>query len=96
LSLYSVNLYMLGLHPGGSVAVMDAPDTDADWWTIPEVAAYLGVSASTVSAYRARNQMPAPDRVIGRTPVWRPKRIVTWHSGRPSQDRKSSAAGSTG
>jgi len=64
---------------------MGAPDPEADWWTVKDVAAHLGVSVHTVSSYRSRQQMPAPDRVIGRTPVWRPARIIDWHADRPGR-----------
>lgn len=63
--------------------VADGPDPRADWWTTSDVAAYLGVSMSTVSTYRARGQMPPPDQTLGRTRLWRPKRIVEWHKKRP-------------
>lgn len=59
------------------------PDTAADWWTTSDVAAYLGVRVGTISAYRARNQMPEPDMTVGRTHMWRPARIVAWHEARP-------------
>ncbi|ORT52970.1 hypothetical protein KBI5_08930 [Frankia sp. KB5] len=58
-------------------------DPEAEWWTTSDVAAYLDVRVSTVTAYRRRSQMPEPDRTIGRTPVWRPKRIIEWHESRP-------------
>jgi hypothetical protein len=60
-----------------------APDPDTDWWTTTDVADYLGVTVGTVSSYRARGQMPAPDRTIGRTHVWTPRRIIEWHDQRP-------------
>src|SRR5262245_4495852 len=60
-----------------------APNRDAEWWTTSDVAAYLGVQVATVSMYRKRGQMPEPDLTIGRTHVWRPERIVTWHQARP-------------
>jgi hypothetical protein len=59
------------------------PDPKTDWWTTTDVAAYLGVTVGTVSSYRARGQMPEPDRTIGRTHVWSPRRIIEWHDGRP-------------
>jgi hypothetical protein len=59
------------------------PDPNADWWTTSDVAAYLGVGVSTVSTYRLRQQMPAPDLTLGRTHVWRPKTIIDWHTSRP-------------
>jgi hypothetical protein len=63
--------------------VVAEPDPDADWWVTSDVAAYLDVTPATVASYRHREQMPAPDRVIGRTPVWRPARIIEWHEQRP-------------
>ena len=54
-------------------------------WTIPDVAAYLGVQPSTVRAYRARPpQMPEADGRTGRTPWWLPKTIRAW---RPKEDK---------
>jgi hypothetical protein len=46
------------------------------------VAAYIGVNVATVSAYRSRGQMPAPDMTVGRTQMWRPARIVDSHQAR--------------
>lgn len=60
-----------------------APDSEAEWWTTSDVATYLGVGVATVSAYRSRGQMPAPDKTIGRTHVWAPARIIEWHAKRP-------------
>lgn len=59
------------------------PDPDAEWWTTSEVAAYLGVQVATVTNYRKRGQMPAPDFTVGRTHMWRPPRVIQWHSSRP-------------
>ena len=59
------------------------PDRKAQWWTTSDVAAYLGLRVGTVSSYRQRGQMPAPDATFGRTHVWQPSRIVDWHEGRP-------------
>lgn len=61
------------------------PSPDLEWWTSADVAAYLGVRASTVSTYRMRGQMPAPDEKIGRTQLWRPQTIIEWHSRRPGR-----------
>jgi len=63
------------------------PDPNAEWWTTADVAAYLGVGSSTVSAYRLRSQMPQPDMTVGRTRVWRPARIVAWNEKRPGPGR---------
>lgn len=63
--------------------VSAAPDPTVEWWITSDVAAYLGVGVSTVSGYRRRGQMPAPDMTVGRTHLWRPKRIIDWHASRP-------------
>lgn len=46
--------------------------------TSQQVAELLGVSPKTISAYKARGQMPAPDREYGRTPLWRYSTIEKW------------------
>ena len=58
------------------------PDPESEWWTTSDVASYLGLKVATVSAYRARGQMPDPDATIGRTHVWKPDRIIAWHETR--------------
>jgi hypothetical protein len=60
------------------------PDPQAEWWTTSEVAAYIGVRVATVVTYRTREQMPAPDMIVGRTHMCRPARIVEWHALRPT------------
>lgn len=47
-------------------------------WTVPQVADHLGVSQSTVRAYLAREQMPAPDGRVGRTAWWWADTIREW------------------
>jgi predicted DNA-binding transcriptional regulator AlpA len=46
--------------------------------TSKQVAELLGVSPKTISAYKARNQMPKPDREYGRTPLWKHSTIEQW------------------
>ena len=58
-----------------------------DWWTTDDTATFLGVSTSTIRAYLARQQMPAPDRRIGRMTLWRPSTIRQWQNERPSAPR---------
>jgi hypothetical protein len=74
---------MCGASTRQTVDVTLQPDPAAEWWTTSDVAAYLGVRVATVSTYRKREQMPAPDLTLGRTPAWRPARIVEWHASRP-------------
>lgn len=46
--------------------------------TSKQVAELLGVSPKTISSYKARGQMPAPDREYGRTPLWKYSTIQEW------------------
>ena len=62
---------------------MTKPDPRADWWVPADVAAFLGIGPTTVASYKARGLMPEPDRFFGRTPAWRPARIIEWHEARP-------------
>jgi hypothetical protein len=55
------------------------PDPTAEYWTTSDVAAFCGVEVGTISSYRKREQMPAPDITVRtRTHLWRPERIVAW------------------
>ena len=56
------------------------PSMNAEWWTTTDVAAYLNVQVGTVSSYRHRGQMPAPDQTLGRTHLWRPSTITAWRA----------------
>jgi predicted DNA-binding transcriptional regulator AlpA len=47
-------------------------------YTTANVAAALGIAESTVRAYAARGQMPAPSGHVGRTPYWLPADIEPW------------------
>jgi hypothetical protein len=73
-------------------------DLDADYWTMADIADYLGVQLRTVHTYRYRGGqlrrraasgesltaeqlaggLPKEDRVLGRTPVWKPATITGW------------------
>jgi len=46
--------------------------------TSKQVAELLGVSPKTISAYKARGQMPNPDKEYGRTPLWSYETIEKW------------------
>jgi transposase len=62
---------------------MPPPDPADDWWTVPDVAAYLGVSEATVRRYRHRPRenggLPPEDRKFGQSPAWRPATITAWN-----------------
>lgn len=68
-----------------------AAELPDDWWTTDDVATYLGVVTSTVRAYVTRDQMPKPDRYIGRVRLWKPATIREWHQSRPRRDTKTPA-----
>ena len=58
-------------------------DRESELWTTSDVAAYLGVRPGTVSAYRHRGQMPAPEQTLGeRTHLWRASTIREWNASR--------------
>lgn len=57
--------------------------------TSTEVARLLRLSPSTITAYRARGKMPAPDMQYGRTPLWLPETIMNW---RGAQARATTSA----
>jgi hypothetical protein len=65
------------------------PDPKADYWTIDDVAEFWEVKPETVRTYRARKRayMPPPDRMIGRTPVWKPRTIIDYQ--RPGRGYRS-------
>ena len=50
--------------------------------TTSEVAQQLGITRSTVAAYSSRGQMPEPDVVYGRTPLWKEVTISRWTKSR--------------
>lgn len=54
--------------------------------TIGDVAHLAGISASTVRAYLAREQMPPATGKIGRTPYWEPEAIEPWLAERATRD----------
>lgn len=60
-----------------------AADPAADWWTMDDIAAHLGVKPTSIRRYRARpldkGGLPREDRMIGRTPVWKPVTVITWN-----------------
>lgn len=49
------------------------------------VAARLGVTYDTVTAYRSRGDMPEPDIMLGASPGWLPKTIEAWIKNRPGR-----------
>jgi hypothetical protein len=63
-------------------------DLPTDWWTTEDVLAFLKsagapISRATWAAYVSRGQAPAPDRMFGRSPAWRPTAVRDWQASRP-------------
>src|SRR5947199_5706826 len=63
-------------------------DLPRDWWTTDDVLAFLRsvgapISRATWAAYVSRGQAPAPDRMFGRSPAWRPAAVREWQASRP-------------
>lgn len=53
-------------------------DPNAEYWTVAEIAEHWGVKEQTVRSYRSRKrgELPEPDRIYGRTPLWKPATII--------------------
>ncbi|RCG19161.1 hypothetical protein DQ384_38085 [Sphaerisporangium album] len=62
-----------------------------------DIARHLGIGVRSVRTYRTAKILPKEDRMIGRTPVWRPSTITGWQrpgqgagGGRPRKDASAS------
>ncbi|MGW3196313.1 helix-turn-helix transcriptional regulator [Streptomyces sp. NPDC001118] len=64
-------------------------DPNAEYWTITEIAEHWGVKVATIRAYRSRKrgELPEPDHIYGRTPLWRPATIISFE--RPGQGART-------
>lgn len=51
-------------------------DPEADYWTLQDVAAHLGIKYDSARREKARGNLPDPDKVFGRSPAWRPATIL--------------------
>ncbi|MER6601855.1 helix-turn-helix transcriptional regulator [Streptomyces parvus] len=83
-------------------------DLNADYWTVEDIADHWGVTIQTVRSYRSRKrgELPEPDKMFGRSPVWRPSTITEFQRpGRgartdlketPSGDAAQDASGEAG
>ncbi|NDL60383.1 XRE family transcriptional regulator [Phytoactinopolyspora sp. XMNu-373] len=54
-----------------------------------ELARYLDVAPSTISAWVSREKMPQPARHVGRSPLWRVREIDAWEASRPGKGWRS-------
>jgi hypothetical protein len=73
------------------------PDPDspsADWWTMEDIAGYLGIKLPSVRRYRSRplanGGLPPEDRKFGQSPAWKAATIIGWHDGgRPGAGKRT-------
>ena len=67
----------------------DVADPNADYWTVADIAEYWHVAPQTVRTYRSRKrgELPEPDNVFGRSPVWKPATIINFV--RPGQGART-------
>jgi hypothetical protein len=73
-----------------SAVPQPADGLPSDWWTVADVARYLGIKASTVRTYVSRGDMPPPDRKMGqRVNLWKPQTIIRWHAKRPRKGERA-------
>lgn len=56
--------------------------SEDEWVTNEQLAEITGLKYSTLYTYRRRNTLPEPDSYIGRTPVWKRKKIEEWNLNR--------------
>ena len=64
-------------------------DPNAEYWTVAEIAEHWGVKVPTIRAYRSRKrgELPEPDQIYGRTPLWKPATIIGFE--RPGQGART-------
>lgn len=68
------------LSAAGEALVSGGPLLDSE-----AVATWLGVKRESVTRMKARGDLPEPDEVFGRSPVWRVSTIIEWQASRPGR-----------
>lgn len=70
--------------PVDRVVGMDAPELQVGaMLTTSDVAALAGVTPQTIVAYRRRGEVPEPQAVVGRSPLWARPVVDQWLCTRP-------------
>lgn len=61
------------------------------YMTLRQVAAYLGVKPSTITAYISRGQLgfPPPDAMVEDRKLWKRSTIEQWEAQRPYKGRRT-------
>ncbi|WP_329013286.1 hypothetical protein OG271_04110 [Micromonospora rifamycinica] len=62
-----------------------------DYLDSTDLAARLGVKVASIHRMRTRGDLPKPDRMIGRSPAWRPATIDAWQASRPGHGWRGSS-----
>ena len=60
------------------------------YMTTRDIAAYLGVKPSTVTAYVARGQFIQPAATVGATKLWKRSDVEAWAAQRPRKGKPRS------
>lgn len=71
-----MNTREIRLKPPDSPMLYDMPKDQL--LTATQVADLLGLNLSTITAYKARGQMPDPDQTYGHVALWKESTIRTW------------------
>ena len=70
--------------PVDRVVGMAAPELQAGaMLTTVDIARFAGVSPATIATYRRRGELPEPQAVLGRTPLWSRPVVHHWLATRP-------------
>ena len=56
------------------------PETSRMALRIAEVAESLGITRRSIERERAAGRFPKPDKMIGKSPLWKPETIHAWLS----------------
>jgi len=63
-----------------------------EYWPLPSVIEFSGLSRHTFATYVSRGQAPAPAFLVGSASIWRADEIRNWvrtRPGKPGRPRKS-------
>lgn len=55
-----------------------------------ELAARIGIQTASIYRYRSRGDLPEPDEMIGRSPLWKVETIDAWLKDRPGHGWRKS------
>jgi len=81
---------------GDLVVTLSAPELHVmALLTVNDIAQAAGVSKATIDSYRHRGDLPQPQVVRGRTPLWSRPVVVHWLAHRPGAGWRTDLAAST-